>query len=375
MKKIIAALAAVPMIIGLPGPANAATDTQAVSDVSAYYRVDLGYMVGWKTPADRTGITGYVVTATPGGQTCAVRGSLAKACTFTTRALGYVNAYTFTVSTKKGAAIASVSDASNVVSARSIAQAPMALTSKAVSPTQIDVAWVPNANTGGAPLYGYKLTYWKSDTKGSPINATKVETLTSDTTATLAVESGFMYIINVASCNAYGCSSADYWSYANTGATNVVLPRVISGGSASTTCFDSIYDANTGETEIGTCGTVTANPDNYPVIDPSATSLNINLATKFAQRATLSLGRTYSLKTWGPIGVNWYPYLRATSKSVTLGFEATPVVSSTTPAVCEVVGPKIVLKSVGTCRINAYVMSNGVFEQSNTAVSNISVTN
>lgn len=375
MKKIIAALAAVPMIIGLAGPANATTGAQAVSDVSAYYRVDLGYMVGWKAPTDRTGVTGYVVTANPGGQTCAVNGSLAKACTFTTKALGYSNSYTFTVATKKGSAVVSTSDASNVVSAASIAQAPLALTSRAVSATQIDVAWIPSSNTGGAPLYGYKLTYWKSDTKGSPINTTKVETLTSNTTATLAVESGFMYIINVASCNAYGCSSADYWSYTNTGATNVVLPRVISGGSASTTCFDSIYDANTGETEIGTCGTVTANPANYPVIDPSATTLNINLATKFAQRATLSLGRTYSLKTWGPIGVSWFAYLGATSKSVILGFEATPVVSSTTPVVCEVVGPKIVLKSVGTCTVSAYVMSNGVFEQSNVVTQSVAVTN
>lgn len=378
MNKTIAAIAVATLSIGLSlsgAPANAATGSQAVADVSAYYRVDLGYMVGWKTPADRSGVTGYVVTANPGGKTCAVSGATAKSCTFSTSTLGYSNQYTFTVATKKGSSLTSFSDASNAVSAASIALAPLAVVSKVVSPTKVDVAWVPNSNTGGAPLYGYAVTYWKSDTKGSPINATKVETVVSDVTTSLSVERGFMYIINVASCNAYGCSSADYWSYANTGATNVTLPRVISGGSASTTCFESIFDANAGETEIGTCGSVVADPAKYPVVTPSATSLSINLPTKFSQKATLSLTRSYSLKTWGPIGISWFASLKATSKSVTLGFEATPVIWSTTPTVCEVVGEKILLKSVGSCSISAYVNGNGVFEQSSTVTQVVSVTN
>lgn len=375
MKKTTAVVSAIALSLGMLLSGGAAqASTQEVSGVSAYYRVDLGYKVGWQTPADKSGITGYVVTANPSGQTCKAS-RVATECTFTTKALGYVNQYTFTVATLKGSAVVATSGASNAVSAASIAQAPLAVVSDVVSPTQVDVAWVPNANTGGAPLYGYKVTYWKSDTKGSPINATKAEVLVTNTTTTLAVESGFMYIINVASCNAYGCSSADYWSYANTGATNVVLPRVISGGSASTTCFDSIYDANVGETANATCGSVVADPSTYPVVYPSATSLNIQLATKFAQRATLSLGRSYSLRTWGPIGVSWFAYLKATSKSVALGFEATPVVWSNTPAVCEVVDTKIQLKSVGTCSISAYVDGNGVFERSNTVTQNVAVTN
>lgn len=378
MNKMIAAIAVATLSIGVSlsgAPANAATGSQASTDVSAYYRVDLGYMVGWKAPVDRSGVTGYVVTATPGGQTCTVSGATANSCTFSTRTLGYTNKYTFTVATKKGSALTSVSDASNAVSAASIALTPLTVVSKVVSPTKVDVAWVPNSNTGGAPLYGYAVTYWKSDTKGSPINSTKVEKIVSDVTTSLSVERGFMYIINVAACNAYGCSSADYWSYANTGATNVTLPRVISGGSASTTCFESIYDANAGETQIGTCGSVVADPAKYPAVNPSATSLNTNLATKFSQKATLSLSRSYSLKTWGSIGVSWFASLKATSKSVTLGFEASPIIWSTTPAVCEVVGEKILLKSVGACSVSAYVNGNGVFETSNTVTQVVAVTN
>ncbi len=377
MKKTTSILAATAVVFGLfipASPASANTTNQAAYDVSAYYRVDLGYKVGWKTPADRSGITGYVVTAQPTGQTCVVRGWTAKECTFSTRTLGFTNTYTFTVSTMKNAVVAAVSAGSNSVTAASIPLAPRALVSEVVSPTRVDVAWVPNSNTGGAPLYGYKLTYWKSDTKGSPINSTKVEQILSSTATSLTVEPGFMYIINLAACNAYGCSSADYWSYANTGATNVTLPRLILGGNASTTCFDSIYDANTGESSTGTsCGSITIDPSTYPVIDPSATTLNINLPTKFAQRATLSFSRTYSLSTWGPIGISWFANLNATSKSVALGFEATPVITSTTPSVCEVVGPRVILKTVGTCSIQAYVEENGVFERSNTVIQNIGI--
>lgn len=373
MKKLIVGILAAALVA--PTSSAYANTNQAVFDVSAYYRVDLGYKVGWKIPADRSGITGYVVTAQPGGQTCVTTSSLAKECTFTTRTLGFTNQYRFTVETKKGNLTAATSAVSNPVSAASIAQRPLVVTSEVQSPTQINVAWIPDANTGGAPLYGYKVTYWKSDRVGGPISSTRVDVLVTNTTTTLAVEPGFMYIINVASCNAYGCSSADYWSYANTGATNVTLPRIISGGNASTTCFDSIYDANVGETSNGTCGPIVADPSTYPVVDPSATSLNINLATKFSQRATLSLSRSYSLRTWGPIGISWFAYLNATSKSVTLGFEATPVITSLTPAVCEVVGPKINLKSTGACTIRAYVEGNGVFEPSNTVTQTITVNN
>lgn len=373
MKKLLVGLMAAALLA--PASASYANTNQAVYDISAYYRVDLGYKVGWKIPEDRTGITGYVVTAQPGGQTCVTTSSLARECNFTARTLGYTNQYRFTVETKKGTVTAATSAASNPVSAASIPLAPLAVASSVSGNAQIDVAWIPNSNTGGAPLYGYKVTYWKSDTKGSPITNTRVDVVVTGTTTTLNVEPGFMYIINVGSCNAYGCNSYDYWSYANTGATNVTLPRVISGGTASTTCFESIYDANNGESSLGSCGPVVADPSKYPVVDPSATTVNINLATKFSQVARLSLSRSYSLRTWGPIGLSWFASLNATSKSVVLGFEATPYIWSNTPAVCEVVDKKIELKSVGTCSISAYVDGNGVFERSNTVTQNISITN
>jgi hypothetical protein len=376
MKKTAVVLTTLALTTGLFSPVAALGSSQSVSGVSAYYRVDLGYKVGWKAPSNTSGIAGYIVTAQPGGNTCVIARATAKECTFTTRALGFTRQYTFTVATIRNGVAVATSAPSNPVSAASIPVAPLALASNVVSNTQVDVAWIPSSNTGGAPLYGYTLTYWKSDTRGNPINSTKTELVLSETFTSLSVEPGFMYIINVASCNAYGCSSAEKWSYANTGATNVVLPRVISGGTAATTCFESIYDANAGETELGSCGSVVANPDTYPVIDSSATKLNIQLETKFAQSA--SFGRfasSYSLATWGPIGLSWFAFLNATSKSVANGFEVAPVVTSTTPTICEVVGPKIIFKSVGRCGLSAYVDGNGVFERSNTATTVLNITN
>lgn len=383
MNKAIATLSAVLIAAGslfTGGAANAATGQEALG-VSAYYRVDLGYMVTWQTPATKTNVTGYVVTAT-GGKTCAVSGALSNVCTFTNSQLGYTGSFNFTVATKSGTTTIATSGVSNTVGAASIPSAPLLVTSEAVSDTQINVAWVPATGTGNLALYGYKVTYWKSGLTGSPINSTKVEFVDTDTHAELVVSPETMYIINVASCNALGCNSANYWSYVATNPDSaavkaIVLPTIISGGSADTTCFDSVYDANAGETTLGSCGSVVANPSTYPVINPSATKvLEPELATKFANKAVLSnFTKSYSLKTWGSIGIDWFSKLTATSKSVTLGFTTTARVASTTPLTCEVVGPKIILKAVGLCSLVASVDGNGVFKPSNTATASFSITN
>jgi hypothetical protein len=191
-----------------------------------------------------------------------------------------------------------------------------------------------------------------------------------------------MYIINVASCNALGCNSANYWT--NTATTpitdqirSIKFPTLISGGSANTTCFDSIYDANNGETALGSCGSVVANPATYPVINPSATTVQDPvLATKFAQRATLSrFMSSYSLATWKSIGISWFANLGADSKSVTIGFTTPVNIYSKTSAVCEVVGPKIILKSTGKCLIEAQVGGDNTWLASSIASATLTVTN
>jgi hypothetical protein len=383
MNKAIATLSAVLIAATtlVSGGAASAAPNQEASGVSAYYRADLGYKVAWQTPSDKTGITGYVVTANS-GQTCAVVGGLSNTCAFKATQLGYSGSFNFTVSTKSGAATLAVSSVSNTVGPTTIPTAPILLTSEAASSTIINVAWIPSPGTGNLDLYGYKVTYWKSDLVGTPVNATKVVKVVSGTSTSLSVSPKTMYIIDVAACNALGCNSTNYWSYVATDPASaevkaVKLPTIISGGSASTTCFDSIYDANTGESATGNCGSVVANPSTYPVINSSATELVLpNLATKLANQAVLSnFLKSYSLRTWAPIGIPWFANLTSTSKSPTLGFTTTATVSSSTPAICSVVGEKIMLTAIGTCKLAGYVDGNSVFKPSNTASASFTVTN
>lgn len=381
MKKVISVLTAVLLAASLSTPAEAATG-QAVTGVSAYYRADLGYMVGWTVPTNRTGITGYTVTSNPGGKTCKTTSSAVSVCTFPASTIGFTGSHTFSVTSNGRLGALGVSDVSNAVTPASIPSAPLAVSAVVASDTSIDVAWIPSSLSGGSPLYGYKITYWKSDNVGNPINSTKAETLVSTTYTTLTgLSSSTMYVINVASCNAYGCNSADNWSYTPTtpitsAVTSVVLPRVISGGSASTTCFESILDANLGETELGTCGSVIADPSTYPVVVPSATQVMLpTLATKFAQKAMFSgFKSSYSLTTWGPIGVSWYAYLLTPTKSVVAGFTTPVTISTSTPVVCSVVGPKIMFNSIGKCIVSSTVAGNSVFLTSNTATATLNVT-
>lgn len=385
MKKTTAVLTALSLSFSVLFSGGAASaSSQVAYDVSSYYRADLGYMVGWKTPANKSGITGYTVVANPGGKTCVVRGAVTDVCTYRSADLGFTQTYTFTVITNGGSGSIATSAASNAVTAASLPVAPLVVTSQVASDTSIDVAWIPSSNVGGASLYGYKITYWKSDNGGNPINSTKTELVVSETYATLnGLSSSTMYIINVASCNAYGCNSADRWSYTPTtpitaAVTNVKLPRIISGGSASTTCFESIYDANSGESSAGaTCGSVVGDPATYPVVVPTATQLvDPVLATRFANRAVFSrFLASYKLSTWAPIGISWFANLSSTSKSFTQGFTTPVTITSSTPTVCEAVADKIILKSVGSCVISAVVGGNTVFLPSNVATARFNVTN
>lgn len=381
MKKAITTLVAITLAAGVATPAEAAAGSQAVSGVSAYYRVDLGYKVGWQIPANRLNISGYTVTSNT-GKTCVTKGATANNCTFSASTLGYTGSYSFKVTTNLSSGIGGVSDASNVVGARSIPSAPLAVTASTISDTQIDVAWIPASGTGNLPLYGYDVSYWKTDQSGQPITSTKKSVVVSNTVTSLTVTESTMYTVNVAACNALGCNSANYWVHTATTPitpeiTSIVFPTVIGGGSADTTCFDSIYDANTGETALGLCGSVVADPSTYPVVVPTATSVaDPVLATKFSQSVMFSnFSASYSLKTWESIGLPWAPRLTATSKSVTLGFTTSVSIYATTPTVCAVVADKIVFKSTGYCDIAAQVGGDNTWLPSNLITKRLTVVN
>jgi len=372
-------------ILGL-APAHAA-EARVVTGVSAYYRVDLGYMVGWKLPADTKGISTYTVTANPGGKTCLTGGTSA-VCTFTTSALGYTNTYTFTVVANSSSGTGPVSGVSNAIKAASIPYAPLVALGKATSDTTVDVEWVPDQNDGGSPMYGYTITWWPSSTSGDPISSQQRQLIATTTKATLTgLTPSTMYIINVASCNAYGCNSADKWIYVSTtgvaGLSKIKPPVIISGGSASTTCWNAIWDAgnaaSTGSTftrSTTKCPGVTLDPALYPKIDPNAINAKIGpLATKFAQSASFfGFSKTYSMKEWAASGGNnWYAYFSASSKSVTLGFTTAYTVVSTTPTVCTVADRWVKFLAPGECVLNGSVAGNDIWLPSPVAVGRFTI--
>ena len=345
-------------------PSASGAETQVVTGVSAYYRVDIGYMVGWTLPQQTRAITSYTVTANPGGAQCIARGGNAQSCTFSQKQLGYTNTYTFTVVANSSQGDGPASAPSNPIKHASIPSAPQPPIAKVINDTQIDISWIPAKEDGGAPLYGYRLNVWEALPNTDP-GAVAYQNVETKTFASVkGLKPSTMYVINVASCNAYGCNSADLWTYVSTtgptGLSTIRAPRVISGGNATTTCWDAIVDAgnaaSTGITvtkSVTKCALPILDPALYPKIDPNATTQNLpNLPTKFKQNAMfMGFAKSYSLKTWVN-GLNWSAYFQVSSKSVTLGFVIPPVVVSKTPSVCTVTERVIKFIAPGECILN-----------------------
>ncbi len=382
--RLVAVIALIASVLGF-APAQAA-ERRVVTGVSAFVRVDLGYMVGWTLPADTKGIKGYTVTANPGGVTCVANGGLTNKCVFPIAKLGYVNTYSFTVvanAVENGPASAP----SNAVKYASIPYAPQIPLAKITSDTSMDIAWVPDPNDGGAPLYGYKVNVWTSNANGDPTIAVFAGVALKTNISVTGLTPSTLYVINVASCNAYGCNSADKWRYISTtgpnGLSPLKAPRVISGGSATTTCWNAVLDggnaASTGATftKTGTaCPAIVVDPAKYPKIDPTATQMvKAPLATRFAQSVSFfGWSKTYSMKEWSKTGGNnWFAYFFASSKTPTLGFTIEPVITSATPAVCRIDGRWVKFVAPGECVLNGSVGGDYVWLPSGVATSKFTI--
>jgi len=364
-----------------PPTAKATTipSPQAPTSVGAYFKVENGFMVSWTLSASTVGVTGYTVTASNGAK-CIVSYASINQCIYSTNVVPFpfrpFTPYTFTVATNSSTGNSVESVPSNVATWTSAPGYPAPLLTKAISDTQITAEWVPSQNTGGLSVYGYRLTYWEVtlNTMGEPNNATRVDLMTSQTSATISgLKPSTWYVFGVSQCNALGCSMSD-WSYIATtpkvGAALTWKPPVsTNGGTAATTCWDAVLNggtaASTGSfTKAPTkCGTVTIDPSKYPVVDPSATVEALpNLVNKFTQNIYLGgWSPKVSFATSGKVGVPWIPYLSLSSKSVLRGFIIQPVIQSTTPTVCSVVGNMVSLLSQGTCTISASAPGNNIW--------------
>ena len=367
-------------------PSHAA-ESRVVTGVSAYYRVDLGYMVGWTLPTDTSKINSYTVKSNPGNFICTANYATAKQCVFSNSQLGYKSTYTFSVVINSAGGAGPSSADSNAVRAASIPTAPQIPVVKVTSDTSMIIAWVPDSNDGGAPLYGYKVNVWESKSNGDP-GAVAFDGLALKPDIAISnLKPSTLYVINVASCNAYGCNSADKWTYVSTtgplGLSKIKPPLVISGGNAATTCFDRILDAgdasSTGVTITKNAYKCTApyvDPATYPKIVPGATQAILQpLATRFAQSVSFGgWSKTYSMKEWAATGGNtWFAYFFASSKTPTLGFTIPPVITSQTPSVCAVADKWIKFLAPGDCILNGSVGGDNVWLPSGVATSKFTI--
>ena len=158
--------------------------------------------IAWFAPASNGGstITGYTVTASPGGATCSTVGALT--CTITGLTNG--TAYSFTVRATNAAGTGA---ASNTLSAtpRTVPGPPQGLTAAPHRTKGINLAWAAPSTNGGSGITGYKIFRRTSTGSFVQIATVSVSTLTyHDTTTTKNTQ--YFYVVRAT--NAAGDSAA-----------------------------------------------------------------------------------------------------------------------------------------------------------------------
>ena len=149
-------------------------------------------MVNWSAPASDGGspITGYTVTATPGGPVVTVDGSTLSA---TVEGLANGTAYTFTVHATNTVGVSAESAGSNAVTPATVPGTPTAV---AASPgnASATIEWLPPADDGGAAVTTYTVSASSSAgavpapvTVAGSARSHTFSGLTNDATYTLAV--------------------------------------------------------------------------------------------------------------------------------------------------------------------------------------------
>ena len=371
MGKIKVALVAALLLTFAPA-ANAATPTlPTVTGVSATWVTAEGFVVDWAPVANARalGVTSFVVTAS-NGQTCSV-GNSSTECVFSSSKVPFgfkpYLPYTFTVAAKSATATGPSSAPSNAAGWYGAPGYPSFIVSKTKSDNQIDVKWVPSSSTGGVTLTGYKVFYWPLNRD----NEQKMIPSLDNSVSLTGLKKSTWYVIAIQSCNYYGCSTSDWAFQATTPAaastSTSLLPRMLSGGNASTTCWDAVVD---GGAPTSTSMTVTkapagcpapVAPSTWPAVDPNATkSPNLPIATKFDPKTWFSLANaSYSMSyKWN--GTN----LTTTNFTQTRSLGARTY-ESLTPKVCSIVtlsgGTSAWYLAPGTCTIRLSIAADETF--------------
>ncbi|MDW3219367.1 MAG: Ig-like domain repeat protein [Acidimicrobiales bacterium] len=152
--------------------------------------------VSWDEPGDTTGITGYEVTAAPGGATCSTVGVSNTSCDVTGLTNG--TAYTFTVTPTTDSGPGTTSLPSDPVTPTGPPDAPVSVEG-AAGDGRVVVSWDPPANDGGSPITGYTVS-------SSPGDGSCTTTGATDCTV-LGLAIGTTYTFTVHATNANGDSA------------------------------------------------------------------------------------------------------------------------------------------------------------------------
>ena len=162
--------------VGPPEPPTGLTATFGDGEVS----------VSWTAPADTGGtdVTGYTVTASPGGAQCATTG--ATSCTVT----GLTNGteYTFTATATNAVGESELSAPSDAATPATQPGPPQQIHT-AIDDSQVTISWSAPASDGGHPITGYTVTASPGGNQCSTVGATSctVAGLTNGTEYTFAV--------------------------------------------------------------------------------------------------------------------------------------------------------------------------------------------
>src|SRR5450432_1924064 len=246
----------------VPGPPTGVIATAANASAS----------VTWTAPSSNGGsaITGYTVTASPGGATATTTGALNATVTGLTNATAYT--FTVTATNAVGTGPASTASAAVTPTAPTAPGAPTGVVASAGN-AQAGVSWTAPASNGGSSITGYTIT-------ASPGGATATTTGAMNAIVT-GLTNGTAYTFAVTATNAIGISAPSAASTAVTPTTaSWALTLTVTAGAtlsfAATSEYNvggssyylQLFDVTTGK-QVYACSTgTTCNASGYTPVTP-----------------------------------------------------------------------------------------------------------
>jgi prepilin-type N-terminal cleavage/methylation domain-containing protein len=153
--------------------------------------------VTWTDPNPPTNITGYVVTASPGGLTC----STVSATSCTVSGLTNGVSYTFTVQQDTATGLGTISAPSaSIADTVTVPGAPSDITAQ-TSASSANVTWSAPVDSGGSPIISYEVEYASAPFTTWTVAATNVSSTSYSVTG---LTTGTSYEFRVAASNDQG---------------------------------------------------------------------------------------------------------------------------------------------------------------------------